>query len=79
MSGDPSMLLGCSLWFYIQQPLSAFSYLICRIRTDALPLRLVLIADWLGSRTVLSLLGLTIKTGANINLIFKIDTRELRL
>lgn len=70
MSGDPSMLLGCSLWFYIQQPLSAFSYLICRIRTDALPLRLVLIADWLGSRTVLCLLGLTIKTGANINLNF---------
>ena len=79
MSGDPSMLLGCSLWFYIQQPLSAFSYLICRIRTDALPLRLVLIADWLGSRTVLSLLGLTIKTGANININLKVDTRKLRL
>ena len=55
MSGDPSMLLGCSLWFYIQQPLSAFSYLICRIRTDALPLQPVSCADWLGSRTVLCL------------------------
>ena len=55
MNGDPSMLLGCSLWFYIQQPLSAFSYLICRIRTDALPLQPVSLADWLGSRAVLCL------------------------